>query len=211
MKNVAQQILLDLVVKYPSLKQSQLQIEQAFEAIQKCYEQGGTLLVCGNGGSASDSDHIVGELMKGFVDKRELPTDVKEKIIAAGGDDRLANSLQGCLAAINLSSQNALTTAIGNDIGFDQIYAQQVLGYGNSKSCLLGISTSGNSQNVLDAGIVAKAMGMKTIALTGDTCGRMKEIFDITIRVPKYETASIQELHLPIYHTICRMLEVENF
>jgi D-sedoheptulose 7-phosphate isomerase len=167
------------------------------------------LLVCGNGGSAADAEHIVGELMKGFVKRRPLPNDVAEKLKNVDNDigKYLGENLQQGLPAIALHTHTALSTACMNDIDGNIIYAQQVYGYGSEKDILLGISTSGNAKNVLYAMIAARAKGLKTIALTGGTGGEMKRHADVAIIVPETETYKIQELHLPVYHTLCLMIE----
>ena len=189
------------------------EIENAANAIIQSYKNGGKLLVCGNGGSSSDSDHIVGELMKSFEGKRPLKQDLKEKLVEQGGErgKYLAESLQQGLPAISLTAHTALTTAVANDIDADVIFAQQVIGYGNASDILIGMSTSGNSQNVIDAILVAKAKGMITIGLTGESGGKMKDLCDILINVPERRTAYVQELHLPVYHTICMMIEDHLF
>lgn len=188
-------------------------IAKAASAIVKSFENGGKLLVCGNGGSSSDADHIVGELMKSFERKRPIKQKLKDKLTQQDEmrGTYLAEQLQQGLPAISLTTHVALTTAVANDIDADVIFAQQVTGYGNAGDILIGISTSGNSQNVIDALIVAKAKGLITIGLTGKTGGAMKEFCDILINVPEKRTASIQELHLPVYHTLCSLVEDHFF
>lgn len=202
-----------LMERYPELNSCRDQIQAAFEVIRDCYEEEGTLLVCGNGGSASDAEHIVGELMKEFAKKRPISEEMKEALKAVAPEDgeALARSLQGSLRALSLTGGIALTTAYANDAEPVMGFAQQVYGYGKEGDVLLGISTSGNSKNVIYAMEVAKAKGMETIALTGESGGRLKEIADVCICAPAKETADIQELHLPIYHTLCRMLEEAFF
>lgn len=189
------------------------EIEKAAQAIIKSYENGGKLLACGNGGSCSDSDHIVGELMKSFEGKRPLKQEVKEKLAEIDGErgKYLADNLQQGLPAISLTAHTALTTAVANDIDADVIFAQQVTGYGNEGDVLIGMSTSGNSQNVIDAILVAKAKGMVTIGFTGELGGKMKDLCDILINVPEKRTAYVQEFHLPVYHTLCLMIEDHFF
>ena len=189
------------------------EIEKAANAIIQSYENGGKLLACGNGGSSSDSDHIVGELMKSFEGKRPLKQELKDKLAEQGGERGvyLAENLQQGLPAISLTAHTALTTAVANDIDADVIFAQQVTGYGKSGDVLIGMSTSGNSQNVIDAIIVAKAKGLVTIGFTGEAGGKMKEICDILINVPERRTAYVQELHLPVYHTLCLIVEQHFF
>ncbi len=187
----------------------EVEIEKAGKAIIDSYENGGKLLVCGNGGSASDSDHIVGELMKSFEGKRPLNQTLKSNIENISGERGmyLSDKLQQGLPAISLTAHSALISAVANDIDADVVFAQQITGYGNPGDILIGMSTSGNSQNVIDALIVAKAKGLVTIGLTGKMGGRMKEFCDILINVPETRTAFVQELHLPVYHTLCMMVE----
>ena len=185
------------------------EIEKAAQAIIKSYDNGGKLLVCGNGGSSSDADHIVGELMNKVEMKRPLNKSLKDRLIEQSGERGayLAENLQQGLPAISLTAHSALTTAVANDIDADVIFAQQVSGYGNTGDILIGISTSGNSQNVIDAMIVAKAKGLITIVLTGESGGKIKDICDILINVPESRTTYVQELHLPVYHTLCLIVE----
>ena len=191
----------------------EVEIEKAGKAIIDSYENGGKLLVCGNGGSASDSDHIVGELMKSFEGKRPVNQTLKTNLSKVAGERGmyLAEKLQQGLPAISLTAHAALTSAVANDIDADVVFAQQITGYGNPGDILIGMSTSGNSQNVIDALIVAKAKGLVTIGLTGKTGGRMKEFCDLLINVPETRTAFVQELHLPVYHTLCMMVEDHFF
>lgn len=210
MKESTQHHLKLLSDNYPNLASVEKNIISAFKIMTKAFESSRKLLICGNGGSAADADHIVGELMKGFQQKRPIGADITEKLKSCDNSG-LASCLQKALPAINLSAHTALTTAICNDTSQDMIFAQQVLGYGIEGDVLLGISTSGNSLNVINAGKVAKALKISTIGLTGSDGGKMKELFDIVIQVPSNTTASIQELHLPIYHTLCAMLEEEFF
>jgi D-sedoheptulose 7-phosphate isomerase len=189
------------------------EIENAARAIIRSFENGGKLLACGNGGSSSDSDHIVGELMKSFEGGRPLNPELKEKLTAIGGErgSYLAENLQQGLPAISLTAHTALTTAVANDIDAAVIFAQQITGYGNAGDVLIAMSTSGNSQNVIDAIIVAKAKGLVTIGFTGESGGKLKEICDFLINVPERRTAYVQELHLPVYHTLCLMVEDHFF
>ena len=198
-----------LTERYKELSPLKKEIQNATNAIIQSYENGGKLLACGNGGSSADSDHIVGELMKSFEGKRSLNAGLIEKLEKVGGErgTYLAEKLQQGLPAISLSAHTALITAVANDIDEDVIFAQQVAGYGIEGDVLIGMSTSGNSQNVIDAILVAKARGMVTIGFTGESGGRMKELCDILINVPEMRTAFVQELHLPVYHTICLMIE----
>lgn len=194
---------MDLFERYPQLNTCAKDIENALELMIDTYKKGGKILVCGNGGSAADADHIVGELMKGFklprkVADERIPQDLREK-------------LQEALPAISLSAHTSLMTATINDNDADMIFAQQVYGYANENDLLIAISTSGNSKNVVYAVKVAKALGVKVIALTGETGGILKETADITISAPSTETYKIQEYHLPIYHYLCAKVEEEFF
>jgi D-sedoheptulose 7-phosphate isomerase len=202
-----------LCERYPSLNVVRPAIEEACNQLIACYEQGGKVLVCGNGGSCSDSDHIVGELMKSFELKRPLNQNVQEKLAALSPErgSYLASHLQQGLPAIALTAHTSLITAVANDIDGDVIFAQQVTGYGRANDILIGISSSGNSQNVLDACMVARAMELKVIGLTGETGGKMKEFCDILINVPGRRTFFVQELHLPVYHILCLAVEHHFF
>jgi D-sedoheptulose 7-phosphate isomerase len=188
-------------------------VGRAFELLKSCYEQGGKLMICGSGGSAADSEHIVGELMKGFKLKRSLPEAARVKLTEAFPQEgaHLADQLQGALPALSLVSQTALITAVANDVDADLIYAQQVYGYGRPGDALLGISTSGNSANILHALRVARTLGLHTVGLTGRGGGEMKALCDVTICVPEDETLQIQERHLPVYHALCELLEQAFF
>lgn len=201
----------ELIDRYPKLESIKKDIEAAYELIKNMYKDGGKLLVGGNGGSAADSEHIVGELMKGFCKKRKISTGLAEKLENINEDLglELGKCLQGALKAIAITGHTGLTTAFANDVDPNMIFAQQVYGYGDNKDILLCISTSGNSKNLIYAAITAKAKGMKVITLTGKDGGRLKEYSDISIIVPENETFKIQELHLPIYHALC--LELEEF
>lgn len=194
-----------LFERYPSLLVIRDKIEMAYELLETSYLQGGKLLICGNGGSAADSDHIVGELMKGFYKKRPL-SEMDMKRFGALGE-----KLQGALPAIALTGHSALSTAFLNDVDPDMVFAQQVYGYGRAGDVLLAISTSGNSANVVNAATVAKAAGLFVIAMTGESGGALKNICDTCLTVPAEVTADIQELHLPVYHTLCGMLEERFF
>ena len=195
-----------LVLRYPQLAVTRDCIVEAYRILEEAYTHEGNLLVAGNGGSAADAEHIVGELMKGFKKQRPVPADMREKL----GED-LADHLQGALPAISLAGHAALSTAFLNDVAPDMVFAQQVYGYGNENDVLLAITTSGNSGNVLHAVKVAQAKNMKTIGLTGPKGGKLKEAADTCICVPGSCTADIQELHLPVYHALCAMLEERFF
>jgi D-sedoheptulose 7-phosphate isomerase len=201
-----------LMERYPALLECREEIAKAFEILKACFESGGQLLLAGNGGSSADSGHMVGELMKGFVKRRPLDPGFVEKLKATSGKnlhyaEYLAKNVQQGLPAVDLSSQKSLITASINDIGGDIIYAQQVCGYGRRGDVFMGISTSGNAKNILYAMIAAAAKGMKTIALSGGSGGAIKDYADAAIVVPEKETYKVQELHLPVYHTLCLMLE----
>ncbi len=204
-----------LIKRYETLKPIKNEIIKAYEIIKESYKNGGKLLACGNGGSAADSEHIVGELMKCFKKKRELDNDLKEKLkkVDPVVGAYLSSNLDKPLEAIALTGEISLNTAIINDLdnGGELCFASQVLGYGKKGDVLFAISTSGNSKNIYNACVVAKAKGLKIIGLTGKTGGILKNISDVAIVVPENETYMIQELHLPIYHTLCLMLEDEFF
>lgn len=201
------------VEQYPELASLKENIRLTVQLLVKAFTGGSKLLVCGNGGSSADSDHIVGELMKGFEMKRPLDETLANKLKEGFGERGalLAEILQQGLPAISLSAHTPLLTAISNDLGGDFIFAQQVAGYGRKGDVLLAISTSGNAQNVTDALVTARALGMVTIGLTGEPGGQMKPCCDVLINVPSKITARVQELHLPVYHLICRLVEREMF
>lgn len=206
-------IIKNLIERYPALAAVERNIRDAAESLILCYQQKGKVLICGNGGSCSDSDHIAGEFMKGFESNRPLESSLKMKLSAISGDEGnyLAEKLQQGLPAISLAAHNALITAIANDIDASLIFAQQIIGYGNPKDILIAISSSGNSQNVVNALITAKAKGMATIGLTGESGGKMKTFCDILINVPEKKTSAVQELHLPVYHALCQIVEDHFF
>ncbi len=205
---------LDLLVeRYPKLAVCKESIAAAYEMTEACYARGGKLLIAGNGGSAADAEHIVGELMKGFKNPRKLPKADADKLITANPEfgKTLAENLQGALPAIALDGHPALSTAYQNDCEPLLCFAQQVNGYGEAGDVFLGISTSGNSKNVIYAAVTAKAKGMKVIGLTGAKDSKLSDMADVCIRAPETETYMIQELHLPIYHCLCLMLEERFF
>ncbi|MBR3844001.1 MAG: SIS domain-containing protein [Clostridia bacterium] len=206
-------MLNDLLKRYPVLAECQEAIENAKDALIHCYEKDGKVLICGNGGSAADSDHIVGELMKGFLKLRPLSGEQKEKMKNNCGlvDDELLAKLQGGLPAIALPSITALNSAYCNDVDPELIYAQPLMALGRENDVLIAISTSGNSKNVFGAVKVAKALGVKVIGLTGKGGGKLKETADIALCVPETETYKIQELHLPVYHYLCAAVEEHFF
>ncbi len=204
----------DLLIKrYPELNVIEDSIVNAYLILEECYRNGGKLLIAGNGGSAADAEHIAGELMKGFKLPRKLRTDFAERLIEADEEmgSVLAVSLQGALPTIALDGHPALSTAYMNDCEPLLCFAQQVNGYGKEGDVLLGISTSGNSKNILYAAITARAKGMKVIGLTGAKNSRLEHLSDVCIKAPVTETFMVQELHLPIYHCMCLMLETAFF
>lgn len=199
----------NLVERYPKLKTCADDIFSAYELLKTAYLQHHKLLIAGNGGSAADVQHIAGELMKSFKLKRPLSESLAEKLthIDPEKGSYLAKTLEMPLTAIPLMGSEALSTAYLNDVGGSGFFAQQLLGLGNAGDVFLGISTSGNSENILYAAVLAKAMDMKVIALTGASGGKLKPLADVSICVPETETYMIQELHLPVYHCLCLMLE----
>ena len=205
-----QKILSSLIENYPRLSVCESRIVESFELLSAVYQEQGVLFVCGNGGSAADSEHIVGELMKSFRFHRSV-----DKVFAREYRRMFATEspvwLEGALPAFSLVSQTALSTAFSNDMSSEGIFAQQVYGYGRCGDALLAISTSGNSSNVVQAAKVALAKGMKVISLTGASDSKLSEISSVTIRVPETEVFRIQELHLPIYHALCAALEARFF
>jgi D-sedoheptulose 7-phosphate isomerase len=198
---------------YPDLAACVPQLQQAFELLRDCYRRGGKVLICGNGGSAADSEHIVGELMKGYFSKRPVPQAVRAKLCAAfpGEGEYLADHLQGALPAISLVSQTSLITAFANDVAADLIFAQQVYGYGVEGDVLIGISTSGASKNVVYALQVGRALGLRTLGLAGRSGGKLKALCDVTICAPAEITPEVQQRHIAVYHVLCAMLEEEFF
>ena len=195
--------------RYPALSDLRSRISDAAEMIIGCYNKGGKLLICGNGGSSADADHLAAELMKSFESVRPLEESFKNRLYEISGirGKYLASKLEHSLPAISLSSNTALTTAVSNDIDPSLVFAQQIIGYGNENDLLIGISTSGNSQNIVDACITARALNINVIGITGKTGGKMKQYCDVLVNVPETRTAMVQELHLPVLHTICRMIE----
>jgi phosphoheptose isomerase len=213
MKERTKEILNSLFYRHPNLDVCKNSIISSYSMIKNCFKNHGKVMVCGNGGSAADSEHIVGELMKGFILKRPLEAKMIEMLQYCWPGDwkYLAEKLQGALPAISLVNQYALVTSLINDISADMVYAQQVNGYAKSGDVLIGISTSGNSKNIINAVMVAKVLGVKTLGFTGENGGKMKEICDLVIKVPSIVTYQVQEYHLPVYHAICAMVESEFF
>ena len=202
-----------LIERYPELSRERENIITSYYILEECYSNGGKLLVGGNGGSAADAEHIVGELMKGFENPRKLSRENIDKLNEVDKEmgKVLGENLQGSLQAIALDGHFALSTAFINDCEPLLCFAQQVNGYGNKNDVFLGISTSGNSKNILYAATVAKAKGMKVIGLTGARDSKLSSMADVTIRSSKTRTYMIQEHHLPIYHCLCLMLEERFF
>lgn len=202
-----------LLVRYPVLKACAEDIEKAYRILEECYVHAGKLLIAGNGGSAADSEHIAGELMKRFKTPRPVPAEFAQKLKAVDPvrGAELAKNLERGLMAIPLVAHEALSTAYINDVDGLGVFAQQLYGFGRPGDVFLGISTSGNSKNVMSATVVARALGLKVIGLTGESGGELAKAADAAIRVPEKETYMIQELHLPVYHCLCLMLEERFF
>lgn len=202
-----------LVERYPSLAPIKDDIVAAYLLLAESYQNGGKLLIAGNGGSAADAEHMVGELMKSFKLRRKVENDFAQKLVAEDLElgKVLAENLQGALPAIALDGHLSLSTAYMNDCEPLLCFAQQVNGFGRPGDVFVGISTSGNSKNVLYAAVAARAKGMKVLGLTGANDSKLKELSDVCIQVPQTETYMVQELHLPIYHCLCLMLEDKFF
>jgi D-sedoheptulose 7-phosphate isomerase len=205
--------LSSLFERYPTLRSCERELSAAFDLLAAVYRGGNKLLVCGNGGSAADSEHIVAELMKSFLKPRPISAADTAKLegAARAAGKEIASRLQGTLPAISLPSQMSLLTATANDGDYDLTFAQQVYGLGRAGDAVLAISTSGKSKNVCNAVIVAKAFGLKSIALTGKSGGDLAPLADVAIKVPSDNVAEIQELHLPVYHWLSTELEAEFF
>lgn len=202
-----------LLCRYPQLVECQNSIQGGYEIMEHAFSEDHKLLVAGNGGSAADSEHIAGELMKHFRIPRPIQRSLAEKLIRIDGKrgPKLVQNLERSLMAIPLVAHEALTTAYINDVDGYGVFAQQLLGFGRQGDVFLGISTSGNSQNIMNAAVVARALGIKVIGLTGQNGGELGEFADVAVKVPETETYMIQELHLPIYHCWCMMLEDRFF
>ncbi len=202
-----------LLQRYPKLECVKKDIINAYLVMEECYLNGGKLLVAGNGGSAADSEHIAGELMKRFKIQRPVSDEYARRLVAIDRErgTELAKNLERSLMAIPLVAHEALTTAYINDVDAIGVFAQQLLGFGREGDVFLGISTSGNSKNVMNATVVARASGIKIIGLTGADGGELATVADVAIKVPETETYMIQELHLPVYHCLCLMLEERFF
>lgn len=202
-----------LIERYPKLKQVKNEIIEGYLVMEACYLKGNKLLIAGNGGSAADSEHIVGELMKRFKIPRTVESEFANKLIAIDPirGKKLANELENALIAIPLVAHEALSTAYINDVDGLGVFAQQLYGFGKNGDVFLAISTSGNSKNIMYATVVARAMGIKVVGLTGSDGGELAEVSDVVVKVPETETYMIQELHLPVYHCWCLMLEDKFF
>lgn len=213
MKQSVKEILGNLLADIPVLCVCKDALEKAYEVLRLCYLNNGKVMICGNGGSAADSEHIVGELMKGFILKRKICDVDRKKIMSLFPDEGkyLSDNLQGALPAISLVSQISISTAFINDVAADMVYAQQVYGYAKTGDVLIGISTSGNADNVLNSIKVAKSLGVICIGMTGVGGGALKKYCDVTINVPSNLTYKIQEYHQSIYHALCAMIEAEFF
>jgi D-sedoheptulose 7-phosphate isomerase len=196
--------------KYTELVAIGSSIETAIDAMITCYKNGGKVLVAGNGGSSSDSEHIIGELLKGFNKKRSLSEEIKRKITDNSNNlicGDMLERLQIGLPAISLTSQSSIITAVANDLGADLIFAQQVLALGKSEDVFIGLSTSGNADNVCKAAIIANGLRLTTISMTGEHGGKLSELSKIAIKAPAKITSEVQEYHLAIYHVICDAVE----
>lgn len=202
-----------LIERYPVLSNIEQSIVDAYMIMEECYSKGGKLLVAGNGGSAADSEHIVGELMKRFKNPRPVSKEFAKKLEAVDciRGKALSENLECSLMAIPLVTHEALSTAYINDVDGLGVFAQQLFGFGRQGDVFLGISTSGNSKNIINAAVVAKALGIKVIGLTGANGGELASMSDIIVKVPEVETYMVQELHLPVYHCWCLMLEERFF
>ena len=199
----------ELISRYPKLAPIAKEIEKAYDILLCCAKSCHTILVCGNGGNAADSDHMVGELMKSFIKKRKLDENLRSRLSDLDPElgALLAEKLEGTIRSINLTTHSALSTAYANDKDPDLVFAQQVNGYGEKGDVLVAMSTSGNSRNMVLASIVAKAKGLSVISMTGSKPSRLETLADVAIKVPETETFKVQELDLPIYHCLCLMLE----
>jgi D-sedoheptulose 7-phosphate isomerase len=209
----ADEILEQLIWRYPQLKVCKTEIVEAFKIIRRAFGTGKKLLIAGNGGSAADSEHIVGELMKSFKLRRHISETYATLFEQYYGEEgmTLAEKLEGALPAIALPSMSALMTAYMNDNDGDAVYAQMVFGYGVEEDVFMAISTSGNSTNIVNACMAAKIKGMQVIGLTGNSGGKLRDLCNVAICVPATETFEIQEYHLPVYHALCAMLEAAFF
>ena len=206
MIDAAKRVIDEAVDNHPALASCRADIDAALETLVGAYRSGGKVLVCGNGGSAADAEHICGELLKKFVRPRPVPADVAARL-----PPELASRLEGSLPAVSLVSMSGIVSAFANDVGWETAFAQQVLGLAAQGDVLVALSTSGNSANCVAAAEVMRAKGGRTVALTGKGESRLSAICDVTIRVPETETYRVQELHLPVYHALCAAVEAEMF
>lgn len=208
MREKERYFLEDLLTRYPSLKSCENDIIKTFDLMVKVFESNGKMLVCGNGGSASDSEHLVGELMKSFIKRRELPPEEKQRFDELGNDGKyLSSKLQGALPSISIATLTAFGTAYINSFDPDLVYAQQVYGLGREGDLLFVFSASGNSKNIYNAVLTAKAQKMHIIALTGESSGKIAQYCDVIIQMPAFLSPLVQEYYLPVYHTLAYMLE----
>ena len=213
MKDASQNRIRTLAEAKALSPETEAGLSDALDLLLNCFCSGGKLLICGNGGSAADAEHIVGELMKGFLLRRPLSEEKQERFRSLFPEEAeaLISGLQEGIPAISLSSQTALMTAFSNDVSADLVFAQQVLGYGQSGDVLLAISTSGNSSNILKAAMAARVQGLRVLALTGADGGKLKPLADIAVCAPSRETYVIQEYHISFYHCLCACVEDELF
>ncbi len=202
----------ELFERHPALAPCRADVEAAFEVLLASFRSGGKVMTCGNGGSAADAEHIVGELLKSFKTHRSVPGRIASALEAQGPEgSALVDRLEGALPAVSLVSMSGILTAFANDVAWETAFAQQVLGLAREGDVLVAISTSGNSGNCVAAARVARAAGAKTIAFTGAKESALSEVCDVALKVPETETFKVQELHLPLYHALCAMLETELF
>ena len=207
-----EEIFEELYTTYPELVICRREIDAAYELLLACAERNGMIMVCGNGGSAADSEHIVGELMKGFMLARPLTRFQKESFDDLEGGREMADKLQRGIRALSLTSQTGLISAFANDVDPALVYAQQVFAYAaNDADVVIALSTSGNSENVVNAAKAAVAAGIRCVALTGQTGGKLKDCAAVTIKLPALQPYKVQELSLPVYHALCAALEAELF
>lgn len=213
MKERTNNLLNEFYLRYPNLEYLKSPINKSINELVECYKNGRKILVCGNGGSCADSEHIAGELLKSFMLKRKIDVELEKKLKDSYSEEGeyIANNLQQGIKCIPLTSFSALNTAFANDCDEKMTFAQLTNVFGNNGDILIGISTSGNSKNVVYAAKVARVKNMKVIALTGESGGKLKDIADILLNVPSTETFKIQEYHLPIYHILCACIESEIF
>ena len=205
-------MLKELMTRYPCLAACEQEIAESIRTLIACYEAGGKLLICGNGGSSADSDHIVGELMKGFILKRPLSQEEKARFSGFEDGENIADKLQKGIRCISLVSQSGVISAFANDIDPALVYAQQVYAYAKSEfDVLIALSTSGNSLNIVNAVKAEKAAGIKAISITGEKDSRLSAVSDVTIKLPTTVTYEVQELTLPVYHALCAAVEADMF